>query len=935
MPNLKTRATTRVTDGGIVTPTTAGLPVPTSSTGVPASRSIFTTSPLSGGGDLSQDRTISIDTSGFGNVFTGVQNIFTANNYFLSPVFMTNLTVSGTLIVYDFVVQALQVKDLTVSGDLIVYGKSDLRGTAITRDVSVSGQLRVYDKSTVQGVVTRNDVSVSGNLLVYRSAVVQSGMLITVPGTSIIPGVPSANLGLEVISEAGATIFRATRYAAAGNAQFDMRLARGTFTTPAAVENSANVAAFTWNAHDGSDFGVATQIDAFTVEKWTPTRHGTRLRIQTTASGQTFNAVGLIVDHNQFVGIGAGTPAAPLDVQSNSFLRNVQVSGTEIVYGPGLDVRSNVITRNLQASGVAIVYDFLDARSNVAVLDLQVSGTELVYGPAQLTGTTFTRDLQVSGAEQIYGTLTVGPATSIVAPKGQPRNQLPSGIVIIENALGIGLVPSGVNLECSTSLAVTRIGAAQVWMRRARGSLGAPTAVNAGDTLGNMAFGGFDGSVYAIGSQLNAVAAESWTTAAHGASYILQTTAPGSTTNLTRLALTDTFAKFAVPVVAQADVQVSGTEVIWGSLNVGPATNLLTPTGDVLASGMAIVQSALGVRLIPSGVVLEVGSADEGVDTFAVRRASAVAGTPAEMALRRGRGTLAAPTVVSKTDRLGQVTFEGFDGTSFQLGARIFGTTVELWNATRRGTQLQISTTLSGTTTEVVRMAVQHDGKIAIGGGDPTAGFDVQINAQFLALAASGTTLVYGPATLYGTPIVAGQLYNTAVTSAQRYIVSGELTSVANLVQPNVANNTVAEVVVFTKTLPPLSAGQAIRFSGVAAYNNNNGTTPVFTTIVRYGAGTVLSGGLSLGGSGERAVKLDVLMMVSGTSVEYGTGVQSVGPVASARGGGGAVGATLVGGNVALATTSNVAQIWNVSFQHSAAAPLISGTLYAGLLESL
>lgn len=72
MPNIKTT----LTPPGGLPPTAA----------VPASRTIATTAPLAGGGDLSQDRTLTIDTSTFGDAFKAGVNVWTASNTFTGAV---------------------------------------------------------------------------------------------------------------------------------------------------------------------------------------------------------------------------------------------------------------------------------------------------------------------------------------------------------------------------------------------------------------------------------------------------------------------------------------------------------------------------------------------------------------------------------------------------------------------------------------------------------------------------------------------------------------------------------------------------------------------------------------------------------------------------------------------------------------------------------
>ena len=65
--------------------------------------------------------------------------------------------------------------------------------------------------------------------------------------------------------------------------------------------------------------------------------------------------------------------------------------------------------------------------------------------------------------------------------------------------------------------------------RASRGTAAARTAVQNADVLGVEVFHGYDGSAYALGAQIYALAAENWTATGHGAVIQFATTAPGST----------------------------------------------------------------------------------------------------------------------------------------------------------------------------------------------------------------------------------------------------------------------------------------------------------------------------------------------------------------------------------------------------------------------
>lgn len=76
-------------------------------------------------------------------------------------------------------------------------------------------------------------------------------------------------------------------------------------------------------------------------------------------------------------------------------------------------------------------------------------------------------------------------------------------------------------------------------LRRGRGSLASPTAINSGDTLGSFQFGGYDGTAWRSGwnggVQMSAIATENWSSTARGARFVFRTSAVGSTSAADRL----------------------------------------------------------------------------------------------------------------------------------------------------------------------------------------------------------------------------------------------------------------------------------------------------------------------------------------------------------------------------------------------------------------
>jgi hypothetical protein len=93
-----------------------------------------------------------------------------------------------------------------------------------------------------------------------------------------------------------------------------------------------------------------------------------------------------------------------------------------------------------------------------------------------------------------------------------------------------------------------------------------------------------------------------------------------------------------------------------------------------------------------------------------------------QFALRRARGSSAAPGAVLAGNNLGSFSFRGYDGTAFTGSrAQIVAAAAENWGSTAHGTQLHFLTTPNGTTTVTYRMSIKDDGKVGIGTQTPSS----------------------------------------------------------------------------------------------------------------------------------------------------------------------------------------------------------------------
>jgi hypothetical protein len=102
-------------------------------------------------------------------------------------------------------------------------------------------------------------------------------------------------------------------------------------------------------------------------------------------------------------------------------------------------------------------------------------------------------------------------------------------------------------------------------------------------------------------------------------------------------------------------------------------------------------------------------------------------GTPPIISGRRARGSMSAPAAVIAGDRLLSVGAKGYGETGFGPGnsAQMKFLATENFTDSVRGTAIQFSTTLNGTTGSVERMLIDQNGNVGIGTETPQATLDI------------------------------------------------------------------------------------------------------------------------------------------------------------------------------------------------------------------
>jgi len=92
--------------------------------------------------------------------------------------------------------------------------------------------------------------------------------------------------------------------------------------------------------------------------------------------------------------------------------------------------------------------------------------------------------------------------------------------------------------------------------------------------------------------------------------------------------------------------------------------------------------------------------------------------------------TLANYTALDADDMLGAIQFTGSNGSAFVVGAKIEAYATETFSGSARGSEMRFSTTDATTTTNDIRMTIDHNGNIGIGNDDPQSKLHVTGTVQ-------------------------------------------------------------------------------------------------------------------------------------------------------------------------------------------------------------
>ena len=187
-----------------------------------------------------------------------------------------------------------------------------------------------------------------------------------------------------------------------------------------------------------------------------------------------------------------------------------------------------------------------------------------------------------------------------------------------------------------------------------------------------------------------------------------------------------------------------------------------TRTGATLNEAMRINENGkIGIGITDPIEILEIGSIDSDIEleTYSATESSS-------LHIKRGRGTLAVPTIPSSGDYYGGVGFQAWDGTVFQEGARIQGVVDGVVGATDMPGRLEFWTSPDGSAAAVERMRITNSGNVGIG---ITPSYKLHVEN----LSSSNVALFTNTTTTGGVGIRADVSLNNATGAATRTGVYG------------------------------------------------------------------------------------------------------------------------------------------------------------------
>ncbi|MFV8259571.1 beta strand repeat-containing protein [Bdellovibrio bacteriovorus] len=266
----------------------------------------------------------------------------------------------------------------------------------------------------------------------------------------------------------------------------------------------------------------------------------------------------------------------------------------------------------------------------------------------------------------------------------------------------------------------------QISLTRSRGTTATRNPLLANDTIGTLAFRGWDNTAHAYSARISSSAETDFATAVNGNLRFFTASAG---TDAERMRIT-------------------------GAGNVGIGTTTPTVPLQIVTRvpSSAVHPHRAGVQAIGEGT--DVGG-----------RISALVASTVEIATFSGyqsAGTLASPLAVSSGQAITSLTAFAYNGTQYQNGgnAAVNFYATEAHTTSAGGAKITFHTTTNGATGASEKMVINHNGNVGIGTTNPTAKLEVNGAVKIGTSAPIGRMTVCSYVTQTGTTVAAYNVHN-------------------------------------------------------------------------------------------------------------------------------------------------------------------------------
>jgi len=368
---------------------------------------------------------------------------------------------------------------------------------------------------------------------------------------------------------------------------------------------------------------------------------------------------------------------------SSSLIVNADVSGSAAIAYSKLNLSNSIVNADVNASAAIAITKIANGTAN-----------QLIKANAAATANEFATLSGGTGLSVTFGAGTISLAntgvTSIIATANQTTVSGATGAVTIGTVQSIGAASSptftGLNLSGLTATRLVQTDASKNLI-----SVNPLTAFIGGTANRVTVTDDGDGTVTLTGPQ---------------------DIATGSSPTFTGLTLSSLTAGSVIFAGTSGVISQDNTNFFYtnadDSLGVGPAaaTNSVTVGGSSIKTRLASQANKAGTDLID----------------LALWNGSTTAGQAPRLEFLRNKNTIASPTVVASGDELGMISFDGYDGTDYEMAAMIVAEVDGTPGSNDMPGRLVFKSSLDGTASpiEFLRLSGGATDKIQIYNGQPT-----------------------------------------------------------------------------------------------------------------------------------------------------------------------------------------------------------------------